>query len=235
MKPMNQVKRIYAPITKSLCIATPYAYVNGKQSYLPLENKAQIEIIEEVQKAGLPVEDDMSLLYGKGGALEHGQIELVLSIYEDGFNTDGEEDADATYAAKVDAMVGVDGDSLGIFPSSTAQHADLKIGGTFGEDTLKVIASLAREGEYLKINGMHIDADDNKHFTAKMVEQQYRHDGSSAGDKNILYPKALASDEQTTIRTINDLDVYLDGYNFLEIPIYKGADANLTLDTTFKK
>ena len=93
---------------------------------------------------------------------------------------------------------------------------------------------LAKEG-HLVISGMHIDADNDKHFTAKMVERQFKHDGSSLGDRNILYPKSLASDEQTTIRVLSDVNIKLDGFGYLEVPVYRGIGANLTLDTVFDK
>lgn len=219
----NSVKRIYAPITKDLCITTPYAYVNGKRSYLPMQEN-EVELIEEVRKAGFEVDFDQSLISNSKGHAEDGQLELTLSIEDIVDNP-----------AKINVLLGVDDNSIGVFPVSTDIAPELTIGGTYGTDTLKVIAALSRSGTAFRINGMHIDADDNKHFTAKMIERQYKHDGSSAGDKNHLYPKAQASDEQTTIRTIQNMEVILDGFGYLEIPVYKGVEANLTLDTTYIK
>jgi len=223
---MNKVQRIYSPITKDICVSTPWAKVNGKVSYLPMEKgQVDVELIEDVEKSSVGIVDsNYSLIAGQKGHAENGQLELTLLL----------EDV-AENAAKGVVKVGVDSSSLQIFPNGTESVTGLTVGGTFGTETLKVIARLADGGSFLKINGMHIDADDNKHFTSKMIERQYNHDGSSSGDVNHLYPKAQASDEQTTIRSIESMNVFLDGCGYLEIPVHKGVEVNLTLDTTYVK
>ena len=221
-----RVQRIYTPITKDLVITTPWAYVNGKVSYKPLEaEEFSVETMEDVKKSKMGVVDsDYSLIAGQKGHSENGQLELTLIIPDEAANPN-----------KGHVKLGVDANSLPIFPSGSVSTEQLVVGGSFGEKTLEVIARLADKGSYLRINGMHIDADDNKHFTSKMIERQYNHDGSSAGDTNILYPRAQANHEQTTIRQIPNMDVYLDGFGYIEIPVYKGIEVNLTLDTTYVK
>ena len=229
---MANVKRIYAPFTKDLCMASPWAYVDGELSYRPLPaGTVEQELITDVQKAGGIVDANYSILVQKQGSDEQGQLELTLLLSDE-----KKEDGSYKFPEKAMVKIGIDGDSPEIFPGD---HADfligLEIGGTYGLGTLQTIAQLARQGKQLVINGMHIDADNDKHFTAKMVERQFKHDGSSMGDRNILYPKSLASDEQTTIRVLADIDVTLDGFGYLEVPIYRGIGANITLDTTFTK
>lgn len=229
---MANVKRIYAPFTKDLCMATPWAYVDGELSYRPLApGTVEQELITDVQKAGGIVDPNYSILVQTQGVDEQGQLELTLKLSDD-----KKEDGSFVYPEKAMVKIGADADSPEIFPSdAVGVFPGLQVGGTFGENTLTIIAQLARQGKHLIINGMHIDADNDKHFTAKMVERKFKHDGSSLGDRNILYPKSLASDEQTTIRVLGDINVQLDGFGYLEIPIYRGIGANLTLDTTFTK
>jgi hypothetical protein len=229
---MANVKRIYAPFTKDLCMATPWAYVDGELSYRPLPaGTMEQELITDVKKAGAIVDYNYSILVKNDGDKETGQLELTLEL-----SAEKKEDGTFKYPEKSMIRIGIDGDSAEIFPGENADFlVGLSIGGTFGANTLGIIAQLARQGRHLVINGMHIDADNDKHFTAKMVDRQFKHDGSSLGDRNILYPKSLASDEQTTIRVLGDVNVKLDGFGYLEVPVYRGIGANLTLDTTFVK
>jgi hypothetical protein len=229
---MANVKRIYAPFTKDLCMATPWAYVDGELSYRPLPaGTMEQELITDVKKAGAIVDYNYSILVKNEGDKETGQLELTLEL-----SAEKKEDGTFKYPEKAMIKIGIDGDSAEIFPGENADFlVGLSISGTFGANTLGIIAQLARQGRHLVINGMHIDADNDKHFTAKMVDRQFKHDGSSLGDRNILYPKSLASDEQTTIRVLGDVNVKLDGFSYLEVPVYRGIGANLTLDTTFVK
>lgn len=229
---MANVKRIYAPFTKDLCMASPWAYVDGELSYRPLPaGTVEQELITDVQKAGGIVDPNYSILVQNEANNEQGQLELTLLLSDE-----KKEDGTYKYPEKAMVKIGIDGDSAEIFPGENADFlVGLVIGGTFGPNSLGIIAQLARQGKHLTINGMHIDADNDKHFTAKMVDRQFKHDGSSMGDRNILYPKSLASDEQTTIRVLGDINVKLDGFGYLEVPIYRGIGANLTLDTTFNK
>jgi hypothetical protein len=223
---MNKtVKRIYTPISADSCMTTPYAMVNGKKSYMPLpEGAFEVELTSTVLDAGGLVDPNYSLVSSQKGHSEEGQIELTLKLPDTAENP-----------AKSVVRIGLYGNSLPIFGVSVEQDDAIEVSGTFGELTLAIIAGLANRGTALKINGAHFDADDDKHFTGRMTERQFSHDGTSAGDKNILYPKSMADDQQTTIRVISNLDVYLDGFGFLEIPLYKGVEVRIILDTTYVK
>jgi hypothetical protein len=223
---MNKpVKRIYAPISADSCITTSDVMLNGKKSHQPLPNGAfEIEQIQDVLDAGGIVDPNYSLLSSQKGHSEEGQIELTLSIPNVPEND-----------LKTVVRIGVDDNSLPIFGVPTGQNEKLVVSGTFAENTLAVLAMLARSGTALKINGVHFDADDDKHFTGRMTNRQFSHDGTSAGDQNILYPKSMADDQQTTIRVLSDLNLYYDGFGFLEIPLYKGVEVRMILDTTYIK
>lgn len=221
---MSKVQRIYTPVTADSCIATPHVKINGQLSYAPLaKGSIEHELISDVVASGGIVDMDYSLLSSKKGHAEQGQIELTLLLPdEEGLDTKGV------------VKIGINEDSIPIF--STDSNVDgLKVNGTFGGNTLYVMGQLATLGTALRITGIHIDAADDKHYTGKMVERQFSHDGTSAGDKNHLYPRSMASDEQTTIRSLQGLDITLDGFGYLEMPIYKGIEVNLTLTTTYIK
>lgn len=219
------VKRIYTPVTQDLCITTPYAVIDGKVSYSPMpRGKHETELIEDVKKVGGIVDTNYSLLSKQKGHTEEGQIELTVML------PDSPE-----LPNRGVVKLGVYKNSLKLFPTSPTSTDNLTISGTFGAATLDIIAQLAERGSALIIKGMHIDCDDQKHFTGKMVERQFSHDGSSAGDKNHLYPKPSARDEQTTIRSMENMDVYLDGFGYLEIPVHKGVEVNMTIATTYVK
>lgn len=216
-------KRIYTPISADSCITTPYVMIQGKKSYMPLGG-FEVELISEVLEMGGLVDPNYSLVSSQKGHSEAGQIELTLKLPDVAENP-----------AKTVMRIGVYEKSLPIFGVPTEQDDAVEVSGTFGENTLAIIAGLANRGTALKINGAHFDADDDKHFTGRMTERQFSHDGTSAGDNNILYPKSMADDQQTTIRIISDLDIYLDGFGYLEIPLYKGVEVRIILDTTYIK
>lgn len=222
----NEVIRIYTPITANQCIATPYALIKGKTSYMPLpeDAPAEVELISSVEESGGVVDYKYSLISSQKGHAEEGRIELIVELPEGDGNP-----------TKTNLLLGVDKDSLPIFGVNTTPLAALKIDGTFGANTLNIIAGLARSGTALRIDGMHFDADDDKHFTGRVKERQFSHDGTSQGDTPHNYPKSDSKDQQTTIRTISGLNAYLDGFAFLDIPLYRGVAVNMTLETTYIK
>lgn len=226
MSTKKEVVRIYTPISQDICVATPHAMVNGKTSYLPLPEDTPLEweLISDVEEAGGIVDPNYSLVSSQKGHSEEGQIELTVFLPEAEGNP-----------AKSTLYIGIDDKSLPIFGLPEGVNKPFKISGTFGENTLNVVASLARSGTSLRINGIHVDADDDKHFTGRVKERQFSHDGTSTGDKNHTYPKSDSKDQQTTIRALTALNSYLDGFGFLEMPIYKGIAVNMTLDTTYIK
>jgi len=223
---MNQeVIRIYTPISADLCIATPHAKVKGKISYTPLpEGTAEIELIEDVEAVGGIVDANYSIIANRKGHSEEGEISLTIEL----------PDTDES-PTKLMVLLGVDEKSLPIFGLPTAVDKRLVIGGTFGTETLTVLAGLARRGTGLRIDGVHVDADDDKHFSSRMIERQFSHDGNSAGDKPHIYPKSDSKDQQTTIRTIEGMNTYLDGFSFLQMPVHKGIAVNMTIQTTYLK
>lgn len=227
----NEVKRVYTPISKDLAVATDMALVNGKASNLPLgPGEYQIESIEDLNAAGYPIDESMSLMSGKKGQVEKGQIEFRVLL------PDTKTADDFDYPAKGVVKIGVADGSLVLDGSGSASVEGLVVsGGEFGVDTLGIIAELAKTGSYLKITGMHIDADDDQHFTSKMVERHYKHDGTTGADRNIFYPKASSNDNQTNIRSMVDLGTYLDGFGYLEMPIYRGVGVNITITTEYCK
>lgn len=220
-----EVIRIYTPITADLCIATPHAKVKGKNSYAPLpEGSAEIELITDVEEMGGIVDPNYSIVANRKGHSEEGEISLTILLPDVGEN-----------AAKSTVLIGVDANSLPIFGLSTVVDSKLEIGGTFGAETLAVLAGLARRGTGLRIDGIHVDADDDKHFASRIIERQFSHDGTSAGDKPHIYPKSDSKDQQTTIRTLIGMNTYLDGFAFLQMPVHKGIAVNMTIQTTYLK
>ena len=221
--------RIYTPISKYQCIATPYIVVKGKESYDPMPEGAlpEIELIEDVVSNGGIVDSDYSLVAGKNGHSEGGQIELIIKY------DDSEENKELPSKAIV--KIGVDDKTLPIFGESTVIPKYLEIGGTYGESTLEVIAGLARERGSLIFNSIHFDADNDKHFTGRIRERQFLHDGTSAGEKPHPYPRSNSGDLQTTIREIIGMNAHLDGFGWLEMPVHKGVGVNMVIDTTSVK
>lgn len=215
----NDVKRVYCPISKDLAVATDEALVNGKSSNLPLgPGEYEIESIEDLKKAGYPIDDSRSLVSGRKGQMEEGHFEFRLFLSD-------EKSDDGAYKNEEKALVKIGG-------VDNVEGLEVS-GGVFGEDTLTTLAQLARNGAYLKITGMYLDADDDKHYTSKMTERHWQHDGTTGADRNIFYPKASSNDNQTNIRSIVDLDAFLDGAGYLEMPIYRGVGVNVTISTEY--
>lgn len=227
----NEVKRVYTPITKDLAVASDTALVNGKESNLPLgPGEYEIESIEDLKAAGFPIDNSRSLMAAGGkGHLEQGHFEFRLLLPDT-----KKEDGSYDYAPKGVVKIGVTDESL-VLDGSTGESVEGLVisGGAFGESTLAVLADLAKTGTYLKITGMHLDADDDQHYTSKMVERHWMHDGTKGADRNIFYPKASSNDNQTNIRSITDLGTHLDGAGYLEMPVYRGVGVNVTITTEY--
>ena len=96
---MANVKRIYAPFTKDLCMATPWAYVDGELSYRPLPaGTMEQELITDVKKAGAIVDYNYSILVKNDGDQETGQLELILKLSD-------EKKEDGTYKYPEKSMI----------------------------------------------------------------------------------------------------------------------------------
>lgn len=224
---MQTVQRIYTPITQNQCIASPYVLVDGKEvSWQPLpKGQIEIELIADVQRSRVGIFDDSYSLISKEMASgEEGQIELTLVIPDITDNPD-----------KSTAKIGLHAGSLPHLLANGEQEPSLEIGGTFGSKTLEVFGLLADVGNCLIIKGIHFDADDDIHYASRMTKRSFSHDGTSAGDKSLIYPRSMANDEQTTIRVMSNLDEKLDGFSYIEMPMYKGVQVNLTITTCFIK
>ncbi|MBL4650552.1 MAG: hypothetical protein JKY03_12545, partial [Aureispira sp.] len=65
--------------------------------------------------------------------------------------------------------------------------------------------------------------------------RHWQHDGTTGADRNIFYPKASSNDNQTNIRSITDLDAFLDGAGYLEMPVYRGVGVNVTISTEYAR
>lgn len=225
---MNQkVQRIYTPFTQNQCVATPYVLIDGKEtSFQPLpEGSLEIELIDEVKRSRVGVYDESYSLTAKempGG--QEGQIEMTVLIPDEATNPD-----------KSTVKIGLLANSLPFMLDGGVQEAALKIGGTFDEKTLDYFGKLADIGNCLMITGIHFDADDDKHYASRMTLRSFEHDGTNAGDTSLLYPRSMSNDEQTTIRSMSGLNLKLDGFSYLEMPVYKGVQVNLTITTKFFK
>ena len=229
----NVVKRIYVPVTKDIAVASDAALVNGKESNLPLgPGEYELESIEDLKRLGYPIDESRSLLSGRKGQIEKGQFEFRLLL------PDEKEDVEGVmtfkYPEKGVVKIGVADGSLVLDGSGSESVAGLEVsGGDFGPDTLGVLAQLAKEGTYLLIEAIYLDADDDVHYNSKMVERHWNHDGTSDKEQNIFYPKASPNDNQTTIRSITNLGTYLTGAGYLEMPIRRGVGVNVTIHTEY--
>jgi|VirMetMinimDraft_7_1064189.scaffolds.fasta_scaffold69214_1 hypothetical protein len=228
----NNVKRVYTRISKDLAVSTDEALVNGKPSNLPLGiGEYTIESVEDLEKNGYPIDDSKSLLgWGGEGQNELGHFEFRL-LLPDTKKEDGSYDYPATGVVKI----GVVADSIVLDGSGSESVEGLVVsGGIHGANTLKNLAQLAKDGTYLKITAMHLDADDDKHYTSRMVLRSWAHDGTSNKDRNIFYPKSSSGDNQTNIRSIISLDAFLNGFGYLEMPVYRGVGVNVTITTEYQ-
>jgi hypothetical protein len=223
-KPM----RIYTPVTANQCITTPYAMIDGEVSYQPLLPKGSfdIELTAEVKKNRGVIYDESYSLVSKevtlGQLVESGQIEMSMEIP----NEDGNPE-------KTVAKIGLHKNSLPHLLANGVQEPKLKIDGTFGVETLNVFGQLTALGT-LELEAIHFDADDDKHYAARMTKVEFQHDGTST-NRSILYPRSMAGDEQTTIRQLTNFNEKLDGLSYLEMPMYKGVSVNLTISTKFTR
>jgi hypothetical protein len=230
--PKNEVKRVYRAITQDLAVASDEALVNGKTSNLPLgPGEYQIESIEDLKNHGYPIDYTKSLVGGgaKKGQVEKGHFEFRFLLPDT-----KKDDGSYLYAEKGLVKIGVSGAGF-VFSNSESVEGLVVSGGNFGENTLEHLATLADNGAYLKIEAMHLDADDDRHYTSKMIERSWSHDGTGNADRNIFYPKALSNDTQTNIRSITELNTYLTGAGYLEMPIYRGVGVNVTITTEYQR
>lgn len=227
-----KVQRIYTRVTQGLAIPTDNAYVDGKLSNIPLESgDYQAESVSDLEKAGFIIDDSYSLLSTRKARIKKGHYEFRLFLPDT-----KDQDGAFLYPEKGVVKIGVADGSLVLDRSGFESVEGLEVsGGDYGADTLAIIAQLAREGSYFKIDAMYLDADDDRHYNSKMVERHWEHDGTSGAERNIFYPKASSNDNQTSIRSMVDFNTYLDGFGYLEMPVRRGIGVNITISTEYAK
>lgn len=222
----QKVQRIYTPFTQNQCIATPYVLIDGREtSFQPMpKGKLEVELIDDVKRSRIGIYDESYSLVAKDmGTGEEGQIEMTLLIPNVAENP-----------AKSSAKIGLHANSLPHLLADGVQEKSLVVDGTFGSKTLEVFGQLADVGNCLTIKAIHFDADDDVHYASRMTKRTFSHDGTSV-NKSILYPRSMANDEQTTIRSMTSLNEKLDGFGYIDMPMYKGVQVNLTITTEFLK
>ena len=211
--------RLHAPLIEGWCMATDYVRRNGKRSFQPV-HEVKVRRIEDLAEVNGILE--INEAFGTEG--EEGVINLILEpIKDDGGNV----------PANAIAYVGASNASLGIFKESVeAAHKSVRVGGSFGANTLNVIAQLALSGKCLKLDSAHFTAD-SSFFASQMLYEKFKHDGSSNGSERRLYPNASDRTENTGIKVMPNLNVTLDGTSYLKIPV--GGAAKIQFKTTFLK
>lgn len=227
-----KVQRIYTRITQELAIPTDNAYVDGKISNIPLESGDYTpESVSDLEKGGYIIDDSYSLLATRKAQVKKGHYEFRFLLPDT-----KDQDGNFLHPEKGVVKIGVADGSLVLDGSGFASVEGLEVsGGEYGASTLDVIAQLAREGSYFKIDAMYLDADDDRHYNSKMVERHWEHDGTSGAERNIFYPKASSNDNQTSIRSMADFNTYLDGFSYLEMPVRRGIGVNVTISTEYAK
>lgn len=226
----SEVKqRIYAPLTKYLAIETDYVLVGGEKGPQKLTADPKLWRIAELDKVNGVLDMDMA----HNSSAEIGDIELTLKIKQ----IEGDVAGEFTPAAsEVLVYLGLNELSIPVAPlHKTIDYKDLVVGGTYGAETLDVIADLAKNGSSLTLTYIHASSDETKAFTHKPTHKQFNHDGTSAGDKRYPFPRAGRMDENTSIREIDNVAIVLDGFSGLELSVLDGAPLELQIDTIFKK
>lgn len=232
--------RVFYPEGTEYYRESPWVEVNGKRSFEPVTGQPELKlahVVNEAAQKGLAVIDvsmsrreaypnrpsmNTSKALGTGQSEEHNQMELTLQ-------------ANSTNSV---VRLGLSGNNLGIFDGALNVQ-DMTIGGTFGPETMKVLGNLANYG-FVKIKKLHFEANSADVFAATPRFKTYSHVGECLEDKKVYYPKATSEDDNTNIRTMdekflsdNNLDLTLNGKNFLEIPIPETTSVNITLYTCF--
>jgi hypothetical protein len=218
---MQKNKRVYLAINGSQAAESDFVMINGRESYdpLPVNHNVDIQSIETLEKNGYRVNREQNR--ESGSYVESGTIELKMSI---GVADDGQ----TPLAERVIVRVGK---STGAIFIEDEDLSALVVDGTAGDKTLALIDRLAQEGKYLKLKGVHTEASDTKHFLGSVKVKGYTHDGDRLKDENKEYPLAGDNQENENIRIQNDLNVVLDGQNWIEYAIDAGVSVNKRFKT----
>lgn len=239
--------RIFIPLNKEYYLPSPWVQKGKHRSYDPVEGQPQFKLAEAieiaVQKGTAIVDPTMCIAdcygsrpsqenmtrkngysVGTGQEVEYDQIELTLSA------------SGANGIARIGLAPAAM--NLGIF-GAVKNNQDVTVNGDFGAETLDVIGKLANYG-FLTFTKVHIEAEDEGFFSKTPRFKTYSHTGQCSEDKRVHYPKATSEDDNTNIRTMDEqwlknknLDLTLNGKNFLEIEVPDGKNADITLYTMF--
>lgn len=242
--------RIFIPVNKAYYLPSPWVQKGKHRSFDPVEGQPQFKLAEAIEEAvqkGLAIVDPTMCItdcysptpvhngemmpksngfsVGTGQNVEHDQIELKVSA-------DGAAAGIARIGLAPTAL------NLGIFDGATNVE-DVTVNGDFDGETLNVIGKLANYG-FLKLTKVHIEADAEGFFSKTPRFKTYSHTGQCNEDRRVHYPKATAEDDNTNIRTMDEqwlknknLDLTLNGKNFLEIAVPAGRSADISLFTMF--
>lgn len=227
MKINTQVKkRVFAPLTKHFALETDYVEINGERGVQELVSSPDLVRVADLDEYNGVLDMDAA----HNSSAEVGEIELTLKIKED---AEGNPNAD-----EVLVYLGLSEWSIKFAPqfqNSIIDYTDLIIGGTYGSETLDVIADLAKNGTSLTLTYIHATAEDSKAFTHKPTHKKFRHDGASDGDKRYPFPRAGSRDENTSIREIDNVAIVLDGFSGLELSVLAGTPVSFQIDTVYLK
>lgn len=219
-------KRVFAPLTKHFALETDYVEINGERGVQELVKDPRLIRVKDLDTHNGILDMDAA----HNSSAEVGDIELTLEVKK---NTEG-----VPVAEEVLVYLGLSENSIAFAPSfknDSIDYTDLKIGGTYGTDTLNVIADLAKNGTSLTLTYIHATAGDPKAFTHKPTHKKFRHDGASDGDFRYPFPRAGRRDENTNIREIDNVAIVLDGFSGLEISVLGGVPIAFQIDTVFLK
>ncbi|BDS12742.1 hypothetical protein [Aureispira anguillae] len=234
--------RVLFPVGTEYYLESPWVEVNGKRSFEPVVGQPKWKLTDTVkealQKGTAAVDNSMSISDVYTASPTGPMVKPMASgITQETENNQISLTLQSAVAGSV-VRLGLAGNNLGIFDGAEPVK-DMTIGGTFGPETVKVLGNLANYG-FVKIKKLHFEASSADVFALTPRFKTYSHVGECKQDKKLYYPKASADDDNTNIRTMderflkeNDIDLTLNGKNYLEIPVPNGENVNLTLYTCF--
>lgn len=221
--------RIYAPISDDFAISTDY--IRTKKGDQPAEMEPHLERISTLIELGYPVDPKYRFQSMNGQAGDEETFELNVDFL---LPDTKDETGNYLYEAKGYVYIGSTSDGM-IVAYEAAHTTGVEIGGKFGKETLNAISQFAAIGAYLRIDAIHVDAGSDDAFKEDMTYTRKKINGDSKGDTSIPFKKSLAGDNQLTIRTMNNLDIILDGFSYVKVPLFRGIPVNFTLSGGFMR
>lgn len=221
--------RIYAPITDDFAISTDY--IRTKKGDQPSEMEPHLERTSTLIELGYPVDPKYRFQSMNGQAGEEEAFELNVD-----FLLPDTKDESDNYIHEAKGYVYIGSTPDGMIVAYEAQHTEgVAIGGKFGTETLTAINQFAAMGAYFRIDAMHVDAGSDDAFKEDMTYTRKKINGDSKGDTSIPFKKSLAGDNQLTIRTMTGLNIILDGFSYVKVPLFRGIPVNFTLSGGFMR